>query len=80
MALKNPFKKAVKKAASTASEEFVLTAASKTKEAINDVKTEVVEAANDFMPYLIVGGILLMGLALVRRQPPITVKVVVKQL
>lgn len=80
MALKNPFKKVVKKAASTASEEFVLTAASKTKEAINDVKTEVAEAANEFMPYLIVGGILLMGLALVRRQPPITVKVVVKQL
>ena len=80
MTLKNPFKKVVKKAASTASKEFVLATASNAKEAINDVKTEVLESTNEFMPYLIVGGILLMGLALVRRQPPITVKVVVKQL
>ena len=45
----------------------------------DEIKTEVLEATNDILPYLVVGGILLIGVCLARKPAPITVKVVLKQ-
>lgn len=75
----NPFKKPAKKAIRKASDEFVLGVTEKAKDAVSDVKEEIIDSANDILPYFIVGGVILIGICLARRQPPITVKVVIKQ-
>lgn len=73
--MKNPIKaltsKVVKDVKDTVREE-----AGKTTD---ELKTEVLEATNDILPYLVVGGILLIGVCLARKPAPITVKVVLKQ-
>lgn len=73
--MKNPIKaltsKVVKDVKDTVREE-----AGKTTD---EIKTEVLEATNDILPYLVVGGILLIGVCLARKPAPITVKVVLKQ-
>ena len=75
MKMKNPIKtltsKVVKDVKDTVREE-----AGKTTD---EIKTEVLEATNDILPYLVVGGILLIGVCLARKPAPITVKVVLKQ-
>lgn len=75
----NPFKKPAKKAIRKASDEFVLGVTEKAKDAVSEVKEEIIDGANDILPYLVVGGVMLIGICLARRQPPITVKVVIKQ-
>lgn len=79
MALPNPFKKAASKATSKVTKKVVDQAKEKVVDAVKEVKEEVMNAGNDILPYFVVGGVILIGIALVRRQPPITVKVVVKQ-
>ena len=83
MALFGKTKKAVqdtaKDTAKTAAEEFVLTAEEKVKEAVEDAKNGIKENASDLLPYLVVGGMVLIGISMLRKQPPITVKVVIKQ-
>lgn len=73
--MKNPIKtltsKVVKDVKETVKEE-----AGKTTD---EIKTEVLEATNDILPYLVVGGVLLIGVCLARKPAPITVKVVLKQ-
>ncbi len=73
--MKNPIKtltsKVVKDVKETVKEE-----ANKTTD---EIKTEVLEATTDILPYLVVGGILLLGVCLARKPAPITVKVVLKQ-
>lgn len=68
-----------KSTAKTAAEEFVLTAEEKVREAVTEAKNDIKENAGDLLPYVIVGGIVLIGIGMLRRQPPITVKVVIKQ-
>lgn len=75
----NPFKKVAKKAVSKASEKFVRGVKDKAKDAVSEVKEKIIDGANDILPYLVVGGVILIGICLARRQPPITVKVVIKQ-
>lgn len=79
MNIPNPFKKPAKKAIRKASNEFVDGVKEKATDAIADIKDELVDGANDLMPYFVVGGVILIGICLARKQPPITVKVVIKQ-
>ena len=79
MNIPNPFKKPAKKAIRKASNEFVDGVKEKATDAISDIKDELVDGANNLMPYFVVGGVILIGICLARRQPPITVKVVIKQ-
>jgi uncharacterized membrane protein YraQ (UPF0718 family) len=75
MNVKNLFKKPVKRAI----DRVVDDTKDKAKDAIGEVKDEIIDSANDIFPYFIVGGVILIGICLARKQPPITVKVVVKQ-
>lgn len=75
MNIKNVFKKPVKRAIDS----VVNGTKEKAKDAIGEVKEEIIDSANDILPYFIVGGVILIGICLARKQPPITVKVVVKQ-
>lgn len=79
MSIPNPFKKPAKKAIRKASNEFVDGVKEKATDAISDIKGEILDGANDLMPYFVVGGVILIGICLARKQPPITVKVVIKQ-
>ena len=73
--MKNPIKTLTSKVGKDV-KETVKEEANKTTD---EIKTEVLEATNDILPYLVVGGILLIGVCLVRKPAPITVKVVLKQ-
>ena len=75
MNIKNLFKKPVKRAIDSVVDDTK----EKAKDAIGEVKEEIIDSANDILPYFIVGGVILIGICLARKQPPITVKVVVKQ-
>ena len=72
-------KKATNKATNKAAKKVVDSMKDKAIDAVQEVKDEIVDAGNDILPYFIVGGVILIGIALVRRQPPITIKVVLKQ-
>lgn len=79
MSIPNPFKKPAKKVIRKASDEFVDGVKEKATDAISDIREEILDSANDLMPYFVVGGVILIGICLARKQPPITVKVVIKQ-
>ncbi len=75
MKIKNPIKsltiKVVRDVKDTVREE-----ANKTTE---EIKGDILEASTDVMPYLLVGGIILVGICLARKPAPVTVKVILKQ-
>lgn len=76
MAIQNPFKKATKKAAKGAIDGAY--------EAVKEDLTEKVQTAkekltsDDILPVLVAGGIILIGIALVKKPQPAVVKVEVK--
>lgn len=73
--MKNPVKTITQKIAKDV-KDTIKEEANKTTD---EIKTEVLETTTDLMPYLIVGGIILVGVCLARKPAPITVKVVLKQ-
>lgn len=73
--MKNPVKTLTSKIAKDV-KDTVREEAGKTKD---EIKTEILEVSTDVLPYLVCGGILLIGICLARKPAPITVKVVLKQ-
>lgn len=73
--MKNPIKSLTSKVVRDV-KETVKEEASKTTE---EIKGDILEASADLMPYLLVGGIILVGICLARKPAPVTVKIVLKQ-